>query len=253
MKVRNVLIGTALVGAALPVGRWSSRREGREVDAELFGEVNRGHGPEADRFFTGRHRARLALGGGGPRPASSRSAGRRRAAANAFAAAGAAWLAGQGLKRVANRPRPYEADAEGTRAAGRSAARVIVAEQPSGRAHRVHRRSRDASWDSARSRADRAHRARRRPSRPHASTWASTTPPTWSSGLLMGARSAACGPGVRDGPPVDSLAVLTSELLGMLSSPLPPRVRRLARPRPLPVRGQRSPSRRTASGSRSGS
>ena len=34
---------------------------------------------------------------------------------DAFAAAGVAWLAGQGLKKVANRSRPYEADAEGTR------------------------------------------------------------------------------------------------------------------------------------------
>ena len=40
---------------------------------------------------------------------------RRRAAANAFAAAGVAWLAGQGLKKVAHRPRPYDADPDGTR------------------------------------------------------------------------------------------------------------------------------------------
>ncbi|MGZ4361861.1 MAG: phosphatase PAP2 family protein, partial [Gaiellaceae bacterium] len=37
-------------------------------------------------------------------------AGRRRAAAEAFAAAGLTWLAGQGLKRLAGRARPYDAD-----------------------------------------------------------------------------------------------------------------------------------------------
>jgi membrane-associated phospholipid phosphatase len=114
MKIRNLVVGTALVGAALKVGRWSSTEEGRGVDAELFGELNRGHGPEADRFFTGvtEFGSIWAAGAAGGILALT---GRRRAAANAFAAAGVAWLAGQGLKKVANRPRPYEADADGTR------------------------------------------------------------------------------------------------------------------------------------------
>jgi undecaprenyl-diphosphatase len=43
------------------------------------------------------------------------AAGRRRAATRALAAAGIAWLAGQGLKRMFARPRPYEADRAGTR------------------------------------------------------------------------------------------------------------------------------------------
>jgi undecaprenyl-diphosphatase len=42
-------------------------------------------------------------------------AGRRRAAARGLTAAGLAWLAGQGLKKVFLRPRPYVADREGTR------------------------------------------------------------------------------------------------------------------------------------------
>jgi undecaprenyl-diphosphatase len=42
-------------------------------------------------------------------------AGRRRAAARGLGAAGLAWLAGQGLKKVFLRPRPYEADPAGTR------------------------------------------------------------------------------------------------------------------------------------------
>ena len=114
MKLRNVVVGTALVGAALKVGRWSSTQEGRGVDAELFGELNRGHGPEADRFFTGVTELGSIWAAGAAAGILALS-GRRRAAANAFAAAGAAWLAGQGLKRVANRPRPYEADADATR------------------------------------------------------------------------------------------------------------------------------------------
>jgi undecaprenyl-diphosphatase len=41
--------------------------------------------------------------------------GHRRAAARGLAAAGVTWLAGQGLKRLFERPRPYQADADGTR------------------------------------------------------------------------------------------------------------------------------------------
>jgi membrane-associated phospholipid phosphatase len=114
MKLRNVVVGTVLVGAALKLGRWSSTQEGRGVDAELFGELNRGHGPEADRFFTGVTELGSIWAAGAAAGVLALT-GRRRAAANAFAAAGVAWLAGQGLKKVANRPRPYEADADGTR------------------------------------------------------------------------------------------------------------------------------------------
>ena len=73
MKVRNVLFATALVGVALKVGRWSSGREGREVDAELFGEGNRDRGPGPDRFFTGVTELG-SIWAAGPPPASSRSA-----------------------------------------------------------------------------------------------------------------------------------------------------------------------------------
>lgn len=114
MKLRNVFLGTALVGGALAVGRWSSGREGREVDAELFGEGNRDRGPGPDRFFTGVTELGSIWAAGAAAGVLALT-GRRREAASGFAAAGVAWLAGQGLKRVANRPRPYEADAEGTR------------------------------------------------------------------------------------------------------------------------------------------
>ena len=114
MKVRDLLIGTSLVGAAVAVGRWSSTPEGRGVDAELFGSLNRGHGPDADRFFTGVTELGSLWAAAGAAGALALE-GRRRAAVNALAAASVTWLAGQGLKRVANRPRPYEADASGTR------------------------------------------------------------------------------------------------------------------------------------------
>jgi membrane-associated phospholipid phosphatase len=114
MRLRNVFLGTVLVGAALKVGRWSSGPEGRGVDAELFAEGNRDRGPGADRFFTGITELG-SIGAAGAAAGVLALTGRRRAAANAFAAAGVAWLAGQGLKRVANRSRPYEADTEGTR------------------------------------------------------------------------------------------------------------------------------------------
>jgi len=114
MKLRNVVIGTALLGAAAAVGRRSSTTEGREVDAELFGELNRGHGPQADRFFTGITELGSLWAAAGAAGVLALT-GRRRAAASALGAAGLTWLAGQGLKRVANRRRPYEADGPGTR------------------------------------------------------------------------------------------------------------------------------------------
>lgn len=114
MKLRNVFLGTTLIGAAVAVGRWSSGKEGREVDAELFGVWNRDRGPGADRFFTGVTELGSIWAAGGASAVLALT-GRRRAAANGLAAAGVAWLAGQGLKKVVNRSRPYEADADGTR------------------------------------------------------------------------------------------------------------------------------------------
>ena len=114
MKVRNLMIGATLVGAAIAVGRWSSTPEGREVDAELFGELNRGHGSGADRYFTSVTELGSLWAAAGAAGALT-LVGRRRVAANALAAAAVTWIAGQGLKRVANRTRPYEADGDGTR------------------------------------------------------------------------------------------------------------------------------------------
>jgi membrane-associated phospholipid phosphatase len=114
MRVRDLVIGGSLIGAAIAVGRWSSTPEGRGVDAELFGELNRGHGPGADAFFAGVTELGSLWASAGAAAALA-LVGRRRAAANALAAAGVIWLVGQGVKRAVNRPRPYMADDEGTR------------------------------------------------------------------------------------------------------------------------------------------
>jgi undecaprenyl-diphosphatase len=114
MTLRRIVWGTALAGAALAVGRWSSTTEGREVDQELFGELNRGHGDRADRFFFGVTELG-SLWAAGAAAGALALAGRRRAAASALGAAGLTWLIGQGLKRAIDRPRPYEAIGANTR------------------------------------------------------------------------------------------------------------------------------------------
>ena len=114
MRLGRIAWGSVLVGAALAVGRWSSTREGREVDRELFGELNRGHGQDVDRVFFGVTELG-SLWAAGAAASALALAGRRRAAASAFGAAGVTWLVGQALKRAIERPRPYEADADATR------------------------------------------------------------------------------------------------------------------------------------------
>jgi undecaprenyl-diphosphatase len=114
MKLRNLVLGTTLVGAAFAVGRWSSHPEGRGVDAELFGELNRDRGPDVDRFFTGITELGSLYAAGAAAGALALT-GQRRAATNAIAAAGTSWLIGQGLKKMANRPRPYESNLDGSR------------------------------------------------------------------------------------------------------------------------------------------
>ena len=103
-----------LVGAALATGLLASTELGERIDLRLFRAVNRGHGPRLDRFFLGVTELGsiwAAIGAAGVLAAG----GRRRAAVRGLAAASAAWLAGQGLKRLFDRPRPYVADPEGVR------------------------------------------------------------------------------------------------------------------------------------------
>lgn len=104
----------ALAGAALAAGVWSSGGRGQEADAGVFDAVNRDHGPAADRFFSGITELGSIWASVGAAAALA-AVGQRRAAARGLAAAGVAWLAGQGLKKVFLRPRPYTADPDGVR------------------------------------------------------------------------------------------------------------------------------------------
>ena len=112
MRARSVLRAAALGGAALAVGALSSSGPGRERDLEAFREGNRDRGPGADRFFRGVTELGsiwASVGAAGVLAAT----GHRRAAARGLAAASITWVAGQGLKRVFGRPRPYDAGLDG--------------------------------------------------------------------------------------------------------------------------------------------
>lgn len=116
MRAASLLRGAALAAAATGVGFVALVSEGgRRADADLFDAVNRGHGPQADRVFTGITELG-SLYAVGAAAGALVVLGRPRPAARAAAAAGATWLLGQGLKKMVERPRPAEADPAGTRA-----------------------------------------------------------------------------------------------------------------------------------------
>ncbi|MGE5226882.1 MAG: phosphatase PAP2 family protein, partial [Planctomycetaceae bacterium] len=86
-------------------------------DLVLFHEYfhgDTGRGVGADRFFGGITEMG-SLYASGAAAGTLFAAGRRGAAARALSAAGATWLLLQGVKRVVNRPRPSDADPDGTR------------------------------------------------------------------------------------------------------------------------------------------
>jgi membrane-associated phospholipid phosphatase len=103
-----------LLAASLGVGVLSSVPEGERRDADLFAQVNRGHGEAADRVFGSVTELGSLWASAGASVALA-LAGQRRPAAKALAAAGATWLAGQGLKRVVSRARPFDAHPDATR------------------------------------------------------------------------------------------------------------------------------------------
>jgi undecaprenyl-diphosphatase len=112
MRARSVLRAAALGGAALAVGAWSSSGPGREGDLEAFREGNGDRGPGADRFFRGVTELGSIWASVGA-AAVLAATGNGRAAARGLAAASITWVAGQGLKRVVGRPRPYDAGLDG--------------------------------------------------------------------------------------------------------------------------------------------
>jgi undecaprenyl-diphosphatase len=114
MSISRPLRAAALAGAAFAVAAASSSPRGRETDARLFGEANRHRGPGADAFFAGVTELGSIYASTGAAVALAVT-GNRRAAAHALGAACGMWTLGQVLKRVVNRPRPYDADIPGSR------------------------------------------------------------------------------------------------------------------------------------------
>jgi membrane-associated phospholipid phosphatase len=112
VRARPVLRAVALGGAALAVGAWSSAGPGRERDLEAFREGNRARAPAADRLLRGVTELGSIWASVGAAAALA-AGGHRRAAARGLAAASVTWVAGQGLKRLVGRPRPYDAGLDG--------------------------------------------------------------------------------------------------------------------------------------------
>jgi undecaprenyl-diphosphatase len=104
----------ALAAAAIAVGVAVSRGRGRDLDRRAFRALNAERGPRADVVFSGITELGSIWASAGA-AAVLAALGERRAAARGLVAASAAWLAGQGLKRVFLRDRPYLADVAGTR------------------------------------------------------------------------------------------------------------------------------------------
>lgn len=104
-----------LAGAAGAIGYAALRSDaGRSADRELFSAVNAGHGRGADRLFDSLTELG-SLYAAGAAAGSLAVLGERRVATDAASAAATTWFVGQGVKRLVERPRPYHADAAGTR------------------------------------------------------------------------------------------------------------------------------------------
>lgn len=96
------------------MGVWALGDRGRAADERAFRSLNQDRGAAADGLALGVTELGSIWAAVGA-AAVIASAGRRDAAVRGLGAAGIAWLAGQGLKKVFERPRPYEVDREGVR------------------------------------------------------------------------------------------------------------------------------------------
>jgi membrane-associated phospholipid phosphatase len=111
---RTLWAGTLATGA-VAVGLGALRGDdGPAVDRELFGVLNRGHGPRADKYF-GAITELGSMYASGVAAATLAVSGRPRQAIRAAAAAGTTWVLLQGIKRLVKRPRPADLDASGIR------------------------------------------------------------------------------------------------------------------------------------------
>jgi membrane-associated phospholipid phosphatase len=107
--MKRVWAGVAGVAAAAGVGALAGSAPGRALDGAAFRAMNRDRGPRADAAFAGVTELGSLWASLGA-AAVLTSAGRRRAATNALGAAVAMWGVGQALKRLTDRPRPYQAE-----------------------------------------------------------------------------------------------------------------------------------------------
>jgi membrane-associated phospholipid phosphatase len=112
--LRKAMRVAGLVGAAVAVGAGSSQGRLARLDEKAFRALNRDRGAGADRIasvITELGSIWASVGAA----AALASTGRRRAAGRGLMAASLAWLAGQGLKKMFLRVRPYAADPDGVR------------------------------------------------------------------------------------------------------------------------------------------
>lgn len=115
MGLGRILWAGTLAAGACAIGVGAMRTgDGPAVDRELFDALNRGHGPTADACFSGVTELGSLYAAGAAAGALA-ATGRGRAGARAAAAACATWLLLQGLKKGIDRPRPSDADPDGTR------------------------------------------------------------------------------------------------------------------------------------------
>lgn len=108
MRRSSVGKGLSLITAALTIGVLSGRGPARKLDRCLYRFVNRPRGARADAVAKGITELG-SLWASAAASAMLARAGRKRAAADAMGAALAMWAMGQVLKRVTDRPRPYQA------------------------------------------------------------------------------------------------------------------------------------------------
>jgi membrane-associated phospholipid phosphatase len=115
VRLRSIVKAGLLAAGAAAIGVAALRtQDGAELDAVLFTAGNADAGPMADRVFLGVTELG-SMYAAGASAATLAVLGRRKEASRALAAAGVTWLLGQGVKKAVDRPRPYEADVEGTR------------------------------------------------------------------------------------------------------------------------------------------
>jgi undecaprenyl-diphosphatase len=115
MGIGRWLWGAGLFASACAVGSAvMNHPDIAAADQDLFDAINEGHGPGADRVFV----TVTELGSlyaSGAAAASLFVSGRGRTAVRAFGATCVTWLLLQGMKKLVDRPRPLDADPDGTR------------------------------------------------------------------------------------------------------------------------------------------